>query len=75
LFESGDIPRPVGSVVAALTLAGANGDTSDSTAQIFGCGGTLAGHPTPCAGLNRHVAQLPAAQQSNPSDSQRGPRI
>ncbi|HEV2346708.1 MAG TPA: discoidin domain-containing protein [Actinocrinis sp.] len=46
------------------SYAAANGDTADSTAQIFGCGGTLANNPTLCAGLNRHVAQLPAAQQS-----------
>jgi hypothetical protein len=44
--------------------AAANGDTADSTAQIFGCGGTLAANPQLCAGLNRHVAQLPSAQQS-----------
>jgi F5/8 type C domain-containing protein/glycosyl hydrolase family 64 (putative beta-1,3-glucanase) len=50
------------------SYAAANGDTSDSTAQIFGCGGTLSGNPTLCAGLNRHVAQLPAAQQSLPSN-------
>jgi hypothetical protein len=42
------------------------GDTTDSTAQIFGCAGTLASNPQLCAGLNRHVAQLPIAQQSNP---------
>jgi len=48
--------------------AAAEGDTSDSTAQIFGCGGTLASNPPLCAGLNRHVAQLPAAQQSNPAN-------
>ena len=48
--------------------AAANGDSSDSTAQIFGCGGTLAANPTLCAGLNRHVAQLPAAQQSIPAN-------
>jgi F5/8 type C domain/Beta-1,3-glucanase len=47
------------------SYAAANGDSSDSTAQIFGCGGTLAGNPTLCAGLNRHVAQLPASQQSS----------
>ncbi len=41
------------------------GDTADSTAQIFGCGGTLASNPQLCAGLNRHVAQLPLAKQSN----------
>jgi hypothetical protein len=50
------------------SYAAANGDTTDSTAQIFGCGGTLANNPTLCAGLNRHVAQLPAAQQSTPAN-------
>jgi hypothetical protein len=50
------------------SYAAANGDTSDSTAQIFGCGGTLAANPPLCAGLNRHVAQLPTAQQSIPSN-------
>ena len=50
------------------SYAALNGDTSDSTAQIFGCGGTLSANPTLCAGLNRHVAQLPAAQQSNPAN-------
>ena len=50
------------------SYAAAEGDTTDSTAQIFGCGGTLASNPSLCAGLNRHVAQLPAAQQSDPSN-------
>jgi Beta-1,3-glucanase/Putative Ig domain/F5/8 type C domain len=50
------------------SYAAANGDTSDSTAQIFGCGGTLAGNPQLCAALNRHVAQLPLAQQTNPAN-------
>ncbi len=50
------------------SYAAANGDSSDTTAQIFGCGGTLSANPTLCAGLNRHVAQLPAAQQSNPAN-------
>jgi hypothetical protein len=50
------------------SYAAAAGDTTDSTAQIFGCGGTLAANPTLCAGLNRHVAQLPAAQQSDPAN-------
>jgi hypothetical protein len=49
------------------SYAAAQGDTSDSTAQIFGCGGTLAANPPLCAGLNRHVAQLPVSQQSNPA--------
>jgi hypothetical protein len=42
------------------------GDTTDTTAQIFGCAGTLANNPQLCAGINRHVAQLPLAEQSNP---------
>jgi hypothetical protein len=50
------------------SYAAAEGDTTDSTGQIFGCAGTLAGNPTLCAGLNRHVAQLPAAQQSDPGN-------
>jgi hypothetical protein len=50
------------------SYAAANGDSSDSTAQIFGCAGTLQANPPLCAGLNRHVAQLPAAQQSNPAN-------
>ena len=50
------------------SYAASVGDTSDSTAQIFGCGGTLAGNPALCAGLNRHVAQLPASEQSNPAN-------
>jgi len=50
------------------SYAAANGDSADSTAQIFGCAGTLQANPSLCAGLNRHVAQLPAAQQSNPAN-------
>jgi hypothetical protein len=50
------------------SYAASEGDTSDSTAQIFGCGGTLAANPPLCAGLNRHVAQLPTAEQSNPAN-------
>jgi hypothetical protein len=50
------------------SYAAANGDTTDSTAQIFGCGGTLAANPTLCSALNRHVAQLPASEQSDPAN-------
>jgi len=61
--------QPGGAYASYYTsYAAAEGDTSDTTAQIFGCGGTLASNPTLCAGLNRHVAQLPAAQQSNPAN-------
>ena len=48
------------------SYAAANGDTTDSTAQIFGCGGTLAANPTLCSALNRHVAQLPASRAVQP---------
>ena len=61
--------QPGGAYASYFTsYAAANGDSADSTAQIFGCGGTLSANPTLCAGLNRHVAQLPAAQQSNPAN-------
>jgi F5/8 type C domain/Beta-1,3-glucanase len=60
--------QPGGQYANYLTsYAAANGDTTDTTAQIFGCGGTLSNNPPLCAGLNRHVAQLPTAQQSDPS--------
>jgi hypothetical protein len=49
------------------SYAASVGDTADSTAQIFGCAGTLASNPQLCAGINRHVAQLPASAQSDPS--------
>ncbi|MEU6096282.1 beta-1,3-glucanase family protein [Streptomyces sp. NPDC047079] len=42
---------------------GVNAATSD----IFGCASSLAGNPDMCAALNRHVATLPAPQQSDPS--------
>jgi hypothetical protein len=61
--------QPGGANANYLTgYAAANGDSADTTAQIFGCGGTLAANPQLCAGLNRHVAQLPSAQQSTPGN-------
>ncbi len=50
------------------SYAAANGDTSDSTAQIFGCGGTLAANPQLCAAFNRHVAGETTTQQQNPAN-------
>jgi hypothetical protein len=44
--------------------AAADGDSTDSTAQIFGCVGTLAGNPALCAALNWHVGQLLASGRS-----------
>ncbi|MFC1421255.1 discoidin domain-containing protein [Streptacidiphilus cavernicola] len=40
---------------------------NESTSNIFGCAGTLAGDPNDCAALNRHVAGLTAAQQADPT--------
>jgi hypothetical protein len=61
--------QPGGQFANYMTsYAAANGDTSDSTAQVFGCGGTLAGNPQLCAGLNRHVAGLTTAQQADASN-------
>jgi F5/8 type C domain/Beta-1,3-glucanase len=40
---------------------------SASATDIFGCAGTLSANPQECAALNRHVAQLPVSQQSDPS--------
>ncbi len=40
---------------------------SATAQQIFGCAGPLATDPGECSALNRHVAQLPQAQWSDPS--------
>jgi len=41
---------------------------NETTQNIFGCAGSMASNPNMCAALNRHVAQLSAAQQSVPSN-------
>ncbi|QKW24079.1 discoidin domain-containing protein [Kitasatospora sp. NA04385] len=38
----------------------------ESTSNIFGCAGTMAGDPGMCSALNRHVATLPQSQWSDP---------
>ena len=40
---------------------------NESTSNITGCAGSLAGNPDMCAALNRHVAQLPQSQWSDPA--------
>jgi hypothetical protein len=40
---------------------------NEPTSNIFGCAGSLAANPTMCAALNRHVAGLTTAQQSDPT--------
>jgi hypothetical protein len=41
---------------------------NESTQNIFGCAGSMAGNPSMCAALNRHVAQLPSSQWETPSN-------
>jgi beta-glucanase (GH16 family) len=61
--------QPGGKYASYFTAyAAAHGATADTTADVFGCGGTLSDNPPLCAALNRHVAQLPAAKQSNPAN-------
>jgi beta-glucanase (GH16 family) len=61
--------QPGGKYASYFTAyADANGAQADTTADVFGCGGTLSANPPLCAALNRHVAQLPASEQSNPAD-------
>ncbi|WP_433171868.1 beta-1,3-glucanase family protein [Actinoallomurus sp. CA-150999] len=40
---------------------------NESTSNITGCAGSLANNPGMCSALNRHVAQLPQSQWSDPS--------
>ncbi|MEV5707484.1 beta-1,3-glucanase family protein [Actinoallomurus sp. NPDC052274] len=40
---------------------------NESTSNITGCAGSLANNPGMCAALNRHVAQLPQSQWSDPT--------
>jgi hypothetical protein len=40
---------------------------NETTQYIFGCAASMASNPNMCAALNRHVAQLPASQQSDPT--------
>jgi beta-glucanase (GH16 family) len=61
--------QPGGKYASYFTAyAAAHGAAGDTTAEVFGCGGTLSANPPLCAGLNRHVAQLPVSGQSNPAN-------
>ncbi len=60
--------QPGGKYAGYFTAyASAHGAKGDTTADIFGCGGTLSANPSLCAALNRHVAQLPVSRQSDPA--------
>jgi hypothetical protein len=58
-FQSG------GQYANYFTSYAASVGVSAATSDIFGCAGPLANNPQMCAGLNRHVAHLPASEQSN----------
>ena len=67
--------QPGGKYATYFTAyATAHGAKADTTADVFGCGGTLSANPPLCAALNRHVAQLPASAQSNPAEFYRQAR-
>ena len=60
--------QPGGKYASYFTAyASAHGAKGDTTADVFGCGDTLSDNPPLCAALNRHVAQLPVSEQSNPA--------
>jgi hypothetical protein len=50
-----------------FTSYAASAGVNETTQNIFGCAGSMAGDPTMCAALNRHVATLSATQQQDPS--------
>jgi hypothetical protein len=60
-FQTGGVNA--GYFTAYANSVGVNAPTSD----IFGCAGVLASNPNECAALNRHVATLTTAQQSDPT--------
>jgi glycosyl hydrolase family 64 (putative beta-1,3-glucanase) len=61
--------QPGGKYAGYFTAyAAAHGDRTDTTAEIFGCGGALSANPPLCAALNRHVAKLSAAGQQDPAN-------
>ncbi|GAA1284452.1 hypothetical protein GCM10009658_29810 [Planotetraspora silvatica] len=59
--------RAGGANAGYFTAYAASAGVSAATSDIFGCAGPLAEEPGMCAALNRHVAQLPQSQWSNPA--------
>ena len=60
--------QPGGQYQNYLSAYASSVGISATTQQIFGCSGPLATQPDPCAALNRHTADLPAAQQQTVSN-------
>jgi len=59
--------RPGGASANYFTAYASSVGVTASTAEIFGCAGSLASQPGMCSALNRHVAHLPPSQWSTPS--------
>ncbi|HEY7484859.1 MAG TPA: beta-1,3-glucanase family protein [Streptosporangiaceae bacterium] len=59
--------QPGGQYANYFTSYAASIGVSATTPQVTGCAGPLAQDPGRCAALNRHVAQLPQSQWSDPS--------
>ena len=58
--------QPGGVNANYFTGYAASAGVSASTADIFGCSGPLANDPAMCSAINRHVAELPESQWSDP---------
>ena len=59
--------RPGGQYADYFTAYARSAGVNETTANIFACAGILATDPARCSALNRHVAQLPQSQWSDPS--------
>ncbi|MEU6405804.1 glycoside hydrolase family 64 protein [Streptomyces sp. NPDC046985] len=59
--------QPGGANAGYFTSYAKSAGVNETTQHIFQCAGSLANNATTCAALNRHVATLPPAQQSDPS--------
>lgn len=59
--------RPGGQYANYFTAYAQSAGSNESTANIFGCAGSLSTDPAHCSALNRHVAQLPQSQWSDPA--------
>jgi F5/8 type C domain-containing protein/glycosyl hydrolase family 64 (putative beta-1,3-glucanase) len=60
--------QPGGQYQNYLSSYASSVGVSATTQQIFGCSGPLASNANQCASLNRHTADLPAAQQQTVSN-------
>ncbi|GAA0576074.1 hypothetical protein GCM10010172_71030 [Paractinoplanes ferrugineus] len=60
--------QPGGQYQNYLSSYASSVGVSATTQQIFGCSGPLAANAAQCAALNRHTADLPAAQQETVSN-------